>query len=463
MDPSTPPVEIKGEVGMAGYLFLVLFLFGFLYIGRQIASAMKEVKGNWSEYRCVPYVMPFASLFGYDVTDNFNFCIGQAMGEQTKEVTGPFANGIKGFTGVLGNLMNSLNNFRVMFATLLGGITKIIMEFKARIVALMARVKITAGRMKAMMYRLYGTFFAIIYIGLSAQTAIMNFGDTFIFKFIDFFCFPPEQPIELDDGTVKPICEVKLGDVLLGGPVVESTYKFFSDGQEMVKLGDVLVSSNHFVEHDGVWVQAKEHPDAVPQEPWSGGVERPLHCLSTHNHKLLMGRYTFADYDETDAGNATTQAWVDKALNGITRPATPRPDCSYEIGSPETVRVKTVNGLVSLRDIQLGDMITPTSRVVGIQVSDASETCTLPSGVKIGSGSLVWVPSKEQWVRAYSLYLTESELEGESIKTISLFVSPGAQYELEDGTIVRDAMEVYSPEMKKAYADALRKHCPGHL
>lgn len=448
---------------MAGYLFLVLFLFAFLYIGRQIASAMKEVKGKWSEYRCVPYVMPFASLFGYDVTDNFNFCIGQAMGEQTKEVTGPFANGIKGFTGVLANLMNSLNNFRVMFATLLGGITKIIMEFKARMTALMARVKITAGRMKAMMYRLYGTFFAIIYIGLSAQTAIMNFGDTFIFKFIDFFCFPPEQPIQFDDGTVKPISEVKIGDVLQGGCVVESTYKFSSDGQSMVKLGEVLVSSNHFVQHNGAWVMAKEHPDAVPQGAWSGGVERPLHCLSTHNHKLLIGGYTFADYDETDAGNATTQAWVDKALNGIARPDTPRPDCSYEIGSPESVRVKTVNGLVALRDIQLGDMITPTSRVVGIQVSDTSETCTLPSGVKIGSGSLVWVPSKEQWIRAYSLYLTESELEGESTKTISLFVSPGAQYELEDGTIVRDAMEVYSPEMKKAYADALRKHCPGHL
>ena len=444
---------------MAGYLFLILFLFGLVYIGRQIASAMKEVKGNWAAYRCVPYVMPFASLFGYDTTDNFNFCIGQAMGEQTKEVTGPFAQGIKGFTGILTNITESIMNVKVMFATLLGGITKIIMEFKARVTALMARVKITAGRMKAMMYRLYGTFFAIIYIGLSAQTAIMNFGDTFIFKFIDFFCFPPEQPIPMDDGTVKQISEVKIGDVLEGGCIVESTYKFFSDGQEMVKLGDVLVSSNHFVQHDGKWIMAKEHPDAVSKGPWAGGVERPLYCLSTQNHKLLIGGYTFADYDETDMGNATTQAWVDKSLNGIQRPPTPHPDCSYEIGAPGETRVKTSNGLMPLRDIKLGDWLTPSAQVIGIQKSDAGEICRLDSGICVGSGSLLWVPSKEKWIRAYSLYKTESR----STETISLFVSPGAQYELEDGTIVRDAMEVYSPEMKKAYADALRKHCPGHL
>jgi hypothetical protein len=42
-------------------------------------------------------------------------------------------------------------------------------------------------------------------------------------------------------------------------------------------------------------------------------------------------------------------------------------------------------------------------------------------------------------------------------ETIALFVSPGAQYELEGGHIVRDAMEIYSPETKKAYAEALTK------
>ena len=40
-------------------------------------------------------------------------------------------------------------------------------------------------------------------------------------------------------------------------------------------------------------------------------------------------------------------------------------------------------------------------------------------------------------------------------ETVSLFVSPGANYELEDGTIVRDAMEVYSPETKRVYAEKL--------
>ena len=33
--------------------------------------------------------------------------------------------------------------------------------------------------------------------------------------------------------------------------------------------------------------------------------------------------------------------------------------------------------------------------------------------------------------------------------------APDGEHELEDGTIVRDAMEVYSPETKKAYAEKM--------
>ncbi len=398
--------------------------------------------------------MPFVGLMGHDVQENMNFCMQQIIQDQAKGITGPFAGGMVGFMGILNGLMDSANSFRVMLATLLGGMMKIISEFRNRFIALSGRIKISVSRVKALMYRVYGTMFAIIFIALSTQTALFNFGDTFIFKFIDAFCFPGETPIRMFDGTEKPLKEIKIHDVLQGGQVVESLYSFFSDGQEMVRLGSVVVSSNHFVSHNGKWIMAEEHPDAKPIGPWRGGLDAPLYCLTTNTHRIPISKYLFADYDETEGGNAATQAWVDASLNGVRRVPTPHPDCSYEIGcSPET-KIQTDEGLKPLSAFKLGDTITGSSKVVGIQISEISDVCFLPSGIAIGSGSLLWNENHEKWVRAYSL-LPRDMIHPQ--KVIALFVSPGAHYTLEDGTIVRDAMEIYSPETKQAYAEALRK------
>jgi hypothetical protein len=397
-------------------------------------------------------MLPLAGLFGHDINENFQFCIQQIIQNNTKGVTGPFAQGMLGFSGILSNLMDSANSFRTTLATLVGGVIKIVSEFKARMTALMGRIKITASRMKAMMYRVYGTMFAVIYMGMSAQTGIANFGDTFIFKFIDTFCFPPEQTVKLSNGNIIPISDVLVNDILEGDHCVESVYKFVTDGQEMVKLGDIEVSSNHFVKYNGQWVMAKDHPDAISIGPWLGGTSRPLFCLTTHDHIIPVGNYIFADYDETDDANAVTQQWVNMVLNGK-RKDTPHPEVSYEIGSPSSTRIKTVDGYRSLSDIKLGDKITETTCVVGIQKSSSETFCYLPSGQMVAKGSLLWNAKISQWVRASMMY--PEDILSRSTETIALFVSPGSQYELEGGDIVRDAMEVYSPDTKKAYADIL--------
>jgi hypothetical protein len=433
--------------------FIILLCFAIAgYYVLENGANMADIGVNWAESRCQPHIMPLAGLFGHDVNENFQFCLQQIIQDKTKSTTGPFAQGMSGFTGILTNLMNSANSFRVTLATLVGGILKIVSEFKARMMALMSRVKITAGRMKALMYRVYGTMFAVIYMGLSAQAGLLNFGDSFVFKFIDAFCFPPEQPIMLETGVKKPISQIQLGDLLLGGHRVTSTYQFNANGQEMVRLGSVEVSANHFVQWNGKWLMARDHPDALTIPSWSGGVKRPLICLSTDDHQLELGSYIFADYDETEKGNHGTQQWINASINGC-KPDTPYPYNSYEIGLLSTTRIKTINGFKEIGSIQLGEQLSETSYVVGIQNSLVYDVCRLPSGTLIGAGSLIWSNDKEQWIRAGIQYESHSVLY--AYEMVSLFVSPGAMYELEEGLILRDAMEVYSPETKKIYAEIL--------
>jgi hypothetical protein len=462
MDPIKSTAPVIQEYPVPYLLFtLVLVIAIGIFIAIENMANLSDIQNNWSEYRCQPQMMPLAGFFGYSINENFEFCLQQIIQESTKGVTGPFASGMFGFTSILTNLMNSANSFRTMLATLVGGVIKIINEFKARMTAMMGRVKLTASRMKTLMYRVYGTMFAVIYMGISAQTGITNFGDTFIFKFIDTFCFPPEQPIRLASGEIYPISEIQINDILQGGHRVETIYKFHADGQEMVELSPVSgtadpiqVSSNHFIKHNGKWIMAKDHPDAVSIGGWTGGLERPLYCLTTHDHLLPVGPYMFADYDETDEANAETQAWVDKSLNGKTRGDSPHPEASYEVGLPASTMIKTLTGYKPLYEIQLGDKITEKDTVVGIQSSETAEFSRISLTQRVARGTLVWNEKTSEWLRAYS-FLPEAP----SINTeiIALFVSPGAKYEIMGGHILRDAMEVYSPDTKKSYAEALLK------
>jgi hypothetical protein len=174
---TAPVIQEKYPVPYILAFFLTVLAIG-IFILIDNLSDISEIRNNWPKHRCKPQYMVLAGLFGKDVNENFEFCLQQKIQDSTKGVTGPFTSGMFGFTNILSNLMESANSFRVMLATLVGGIIKIVSEFKARMTALMGRVKITAGRMKAMMYRVYGTMFAVMYMGISAQTGISNFGAT---------------------------------------------------------------------------------------------------------------------------------------------------------------------------------------------------------------------------------------------------------------------------------------------
>jgi len=50
-------------------IFLGLQLFNILAIG------IKNVKDNWTLYRCNPMIAPFATIFGKDPSQNFDYCI----------------------------------------------------------------------------------------------------------------------------------------------------------------------------------------------------------------------------------------------------------------------------------------------------------------------------------------------------------------------------------------------------
>lgn len=432
------------------FVLITFLLFsGFVFI--LVSSNTKEIAENWPKYRCSPSVMPFASFYGYDAAENFSFCTKSILDNQANTILGPFTGILGGFIGTLSTLIQSANSMRVQLATLVGGVTKITQEFQDRITQVMFRTQITAQRMKMLMSRIFGVFYATIFMGMSGITAVTNFGDTFLFKFLDTFCFPPETLVELKGYDFPvPISSVKVGDTFKNGKDVTATFAFYANGQSMVEFPNGLqVSTNHYVQYKDNWIQAKNHPDVKHIDEWSGGIERPLICLNTSDHRLPIGGYTFLDYDETSESDNDTMIWVEKQVNGTHHLKTTNiVEYSPSI-SPET-KIRVLNKEAKqAKQIQLGDMIL-TGTIKGIIQKKVSRVCEVNKNEYIGEGTLVWCIEKAMWVRAAELYPVHI-LPTEQV-FYSFVVMPTAQIELANGLRLRDYVEVHSPESEQFYA-----------
>jgi hypothetical protein len=409
-----------------------------------------EVSRNWPKYRCSPAVMPFASLYGHDTTQNFNYCLQGVFQGQIGGITGPFATILATMISSLMTFLKNLNSMRIMIATLVGGIVKTIQEFADRFKLLFSQIKVSFLRVQMLMKRLFGTFHSVIYMGLSAVQVGSNFADTFIFKFIDTFCFSPETLIYVQDKGLIQISDVFLNDVLADGSTVISTYKFLADGQPMVNLHGINVSTNHYVSYNGKFIEARDHPDSVVSEPWSGGSRRPLICLDTDKHTIPLNDLTFSDWDETNEVDETYMIQNEKTLNGSAS-QDPRPWVFQPAVEGLAHIVLEDGSTIPVNRVQVGDKISG-GKVIGIGRRLVNSWVALSCGTLVTPSTLIW--NEVKWVRAG--HVSEIHTSYYSKVFYALTVLGTASIELSSGTYLRDNIEVHSPDTEGVVRSWLR-------
>lgn len=419
-----------------------------------------EISKNWEKYRCEPTVMPFASFYGHDATENFNYCLKGMVDSEAGGLLAPVFQIISVSLGVLTTLMAAANSMRLQFATFMGGINTIFQNFADRIKQLMLQMKITVARIRSLMSRLYGTFFAIIYMAMSAQMAFDNFGRTFLFKFLDTFCFDPDTIVHIKDKGMIPVRSVEIGDVFeLTGSKVTSTFSFESDGQSMVDIDGVLVSTNHFLQYNGTYLKAADHPRAKRCADWSGGIEKPLICFNTSDHIIPIRNLRFLDYDETEEGDQESMNWLQHVLNGKSINNKKRDfNCTTAI-HPDTLLQREDYGEIRAKDVKLGDSLR-TGRVIAKILKEVDEVCYLPTGECVTPGLAIWDSSQSQWIRAGDKY-SKTKLE-KPATFCSFIIMKTATFETAKGTMCRDYLEVHSPDSEQFYANAIAQMLPSH-
>lgn len=439
---------------MIGFFILLFVMIGIWVILLGVADT-SDISKNWPKYRCSPTVMPFASFFGHDTTENFNYCMNGMISSEAGGFLSPIFKMLGVVFGTLSTLLTVANNIRLEMATFMGGVNTIFQNFADRFVQLSSNVKIAVQRMKMLMGRLYGTFFAVIYMGLAATRATLNFGDTFLFKFLDTFCFEPETKVQILGKGLIEVKDVRIGDVFSNGSKVTSIFAFLADGQPMVELpGPIRVSTNHYVSHEGKWIRADSHPDAKPIGPWTGGSERPLICFNTNTHRIPIGNYTFLDYDETEEADQETMNWVESKLNASIQRSTKR-DIEYiSAFAPSTYLKLKSGGSILASSVQLGSELS-FGKVIAIIKKQTRFSCELPSGDFVAPGLLLWDAKTNRWFRAGDRYI--QKWEGFNRDFYSFIVSPTASVEFSSGVVVRDYFEVHSPDTEQFYAKAIEE------
>ena len=111
---------------------------------------------------------------------------------------------------------------------------------------------------------------------------------------VRFRCFSPETPIQLENGKTVKIKNLKLGDTLINGSVVDAVMKIKNYNDPYYKIGDIYVTGKHYVKHGMKYVQVKDLPNAKLTDK----VDDVVSCLVTSDHKIPVGNMVFWDWED---------------------------------------------------------------------------------------------------------------------------------------------------------------------
>jgi hypothetical protein len=437
---------------MLGFVVVTIIFLIALFTTRFTVGGA-ELDADWETIRCRPDIILTCGMYGKNTQENIEYCMSKQFNDRAQHTTLPFYSVMGSFASTLSTMISSIGSTKLTFATIAGSASTVFTEFSSRLKTLMSRIQLMVLRIKLLMGRIFSIMYSILYMGQSGITAGMNLFQTPIWDIITgFACFDPDTPIHTMSRGKQTMRTIQMGEILENGQKVTAIFKFYGDGQKMVILpGDIIVSGPHNVLYENNWVKSAEHPDAIIQPPWSGGVVRPLMCINTSNHSIKLGSYTFTDYDETVEGNIEAMNTAIQLLNGN---SSDRQQIHYVRACHPNTMIKRKDGkCVPANSISLG-MELSHGHVMGVVEILTEHVCYY--------GNEIFTPATAIWSENYRKYTRIGEFISPTALTqpvifYSFLVSPSAIVETSEGTIFRDYIEVHSHEIADKYEKALYK------
>jgi len=119
------------------------------------------------------------------------------------------------------------------------------------------------------------------------------------------FCFDPNTPVQMADGSEKKIKDIQLGDETKGGEVT-GVFQFKAS-DEIHDYKGVTVAGSHYVKEDGKFIMVKDSPIAVKIDKIP-----VVYSLDTSGRRIFIKDIEFADYNgDGIAKNFLNNAGID--------------------------------------------------------------------------------------------------------------------------------------------------------
>ena len=277
--------------------------FGLYIAGVFFFSQLKNIKDNWSTYRCNPMYMPLAD----DVETNFVYCVQNSMSSFMGFIMQPLTFLTSSMSGMLSGFLNEINMVRAMFdkvrtfisssvESIFGVFLNLIIEFQKIIIGIKDLIGKSIGIMVTLMYVIDGSVQTMksAWNGPAGQL-VQALGK----------CFHPETKIKLQNGNIVFIKDINLGDVLENGSIVEATMKLdnkinqiplYIINSEGVNRENIYVTGSHLIfdNKSKKYVKVENYIKAVKTDLFIDWFS----CLITSDHKIVVGSEKFWDWED---------------------------------------------------------------------------------------------------------------------------------------------------------------------
>jgi hypothetical protein len=399
------------------FILMTLFVF-LVYTYCKVMQTKESIADDWLNQRCKPEIMPFAGFITHPegttafqyTSDNFQYCVQDILKNVTGYALQPFEFMIQSITKIFSKFSDAIQNTREATNKLRNGIRQFAEDVLSRILNVMIPIQTMfialsdtfqkiQGVMTGSLYTMLGSYLTLqslmgaiveliikilialviiivglwllpftwpaaasmtaVFIAISIPLAIIIYFMTEVLQIKSsaipkLRCFDKNTYIYLQDGTNKHIKDMQLNDVLHDGSIVTAKIKVTSEGLDMYKLNEIIVSESHIVRYGSKWIPVKKHPFALKIDKYE---EPHLYCLNTSSKMIVLKDIIFTDWDEV----------YDDELDFLYKYLSSKNIAEIiDNGLVEETKIKMKDGYKCLKDIKIGDILSTDGIVYGI-------------------------------------------------------------------------------------------------
>lgn len=376
-------------------VFVIIILVLYLAIkGMEMknyySQRKKEIKLNWSSYRCKPGILAWAGWLGpsgTSTTGNAIDCAIMFLKNLFDKFMYPFYQFFETLLEVVFDLIKSVRNIRKMIYYLRDSIREHLLEIANLIYGYGKKISYLFNTITDITSKIFKVFEDIFFALGYAVTTLFSIWNGSIGGVGRFFCFHKNTFITMKDNSKKEIYRINIGDIIKEGGKVLAVHKYSGINTDLYKYKNIIVSGSHYVFENNKLLMVKDSPISKILEQ----KEKYIYCLTTEKGKILINNTLFGDYMEENKNINQILKEVLQKLNFTKRGIVSKIKSNEKIwGFYKNTIIKLKSGIYKkIKDIKINDILENNSVVEGVITINGNDINLYNYNNVISSGNII--------------------------------------------------------------------------